>query len=59
MGLEPQCSRTAKPVALNELARNSSKCNSFVPGWLFGAEFDRISTTGRFLANAGQGAEKQ
>jgi hypothetical protein len=47
MVIEPECSTFVKPVVMNELARLSSKRNTYVPGWLFGAEFDTISTAGR------------
>jgi hypothetical protein len=56
MSIEQQCSTFVKPVAMNELARVSSKCNSFVQGWLFGAEFDTISTVGQILICIGQSA---
>jgi hypothetical protein len=29
---------------MNGLPCKSPNCNSFIPGWLFGAEFDTIST---------------
>jgi len=41
---EPECSKSVKPVGLNDLPCISSNCNGFNQGWLFGAEFDRIST---------------
>jgi hypothetical protein len=56
MGIEQQCSTFVKPVAMNELGRLSSKCNTYVPGWLFGAEFDTISTAGRIPVSIGQSA---
>jgi hypothetical protein len=51
---EPQCSTFVKPVGMNDLARLSSKCNSFIPRWLFGAEFDTISTAGMIPDGVGQ-----
>src|SRR5580700_3878312 len=41
---ELECSNRFKPVGMNGLACTSPNCNSFNLGWLFGAEFDTIST---------------
>jgi hypothetical protein len=56
MGIEQQCSTFVKPVAMNDLARVSSECNNFVRGWLFGAEFDTISTTSKIPVCVAQSA---
>src|SRR5580704_7916558 len=42
--IEPECSKSVKPVGLNDLPCISINSNGFNQGWLFGVEFDRIST---------------
>src|ERR1700683_5491811 len=47
---EPECSKSVKPVVMRGLPCISSNCNGFNPRWLFGAEFDRISTVRQVAA---------
>jgi hypothetical protein len=48
--IEQQCSKSVKPVDLNGLPCIPVNCNGFNPGWLFGAEFDTISTVRQVAA---------
>lgn len=46
LNFEPQCSKSGKPANLKGLAQAAECCNAFYQDWLFGAEFDTISTAG-------------
>jgi hypothetical protein len=52
-GFEPRCSNRVKPVGLNDLAWFGQNSKGFCRGWLFGAEFDTISTV-RTVASEAQ-----